>query len=329
MAGIIERVAWDVAAADAIGYRFPNLQVKFGTQVIVRENQKAVFFRDGKAYDVFGAGRHTVSSANIPLLTQYLEKLNLIQQGIFECEVIFVSISQFTAKFGGKAYSAPGATFAYQAEVGYHGQTIYEIDDPKMFVVELFGNKALATSEAVEDYLRDFINQNVQAELGRVDIVMLTQQLPKASEKVNLAVSDIARGLGIKLRNMAFEVMIPEEARRFAAMGDRAMTMQYMKETAAELGPGEGGGMAGAGIGMGAGLGMAQMMMGAMQGAPGAQAMVLCPACRAQNPQTAKFCSSCGGSLAPKPAATVACPKCQAQNPQGAKFCTSCGNAFA
>jgi protein phosphatase len=73
---------------------------------------------------------------------------------------------------------------------------------------------------------------------------------------------------------------------------------------------------------------MAQMMMGAMQGAPGAQAMVLCPACRAQNPQTAKFCSSCGGLLAPKPAVTVACPKCQAQNPQGAKFCTSCGNAF-
>jgi len=229
---IVERVAWDVAEKDIVAYRFPNLQLKFGSQVIVRENQKAVFFRDGKAYDTFDAGRHSVSSANIPLLTEYLEKLGLLQKGIFECEVVYVSTSQFPARFGGKEYSSPPVGFTYQAEVGYHGQCLYEVEDAKLFVIEFFANRGFAEASGIEDYLRDFINSNVQAELGKYDIFALTQNLPKTSEKVTLTVSDISRGLGIKLRNMAFQVDIPEEARRFAAMGDRAMTMQYVKETA-------------------------------------------------------------------------------------------------
>ena len=51
---LIERVAWDDARPDDIARRFPNLSLKYGSQVIVMENQWAVFFRDGKAYDVFG-----------------------------------------------------------------------------------------------------------------------------------------------------------------------------------------------------------------------------------------------------------------------------------
>jgi len=55
---IIERVAWDNAGPIDIAYHFPRLTLKYGSQVIVKENQWAVFFRDGKAYDVLGLGRH-------------------------------------------------------------------------------------------------------------------------------------------------------------------------------------------------------------------------------------------------------------------------------
>src|SRR5512139_3298335 len=81
-------------------------EFKIGSQLIVRENQWAVFFRDGKALDVFGPGRHTISSNNIPILIDWLKKINLIGD-IFECEVIFVNNSQLRANFGGTAYSAP------------------------------------------------------------------------------------------------------------------------------------------------------------------------------------------------------------------------------
>ena len=46
--------------------------IKLGAQLIVQENQAAVFFRDGKALDTFRAGRHVLSTMNIPLLTRLL-----------------------------------------------------------------------------------------------------------------------------------------------------------------------------------------------------------------------------------------------------------------
>ena len=47
-------------------------EFRLGSQLIVRESQAAVFFRDGKALDVFGPGRHTLSTANIPLLANLI-----------------------------------------------------------------------------------------------------------------------------------------------------------------------------------------------------------------------------------------------------------------
>jgi predicted RNA-binding Zn-ribbon protein involved in translation (DUF1610 family) len=58
-----------------------------------------------------------------------------------------------------------------------------------------------------------------------------------------------------------------------------------------------------------------------------AQVMVLCPKCGFQNPQTSKFCGSCGAPLqAPQAQGGINCPKCGTANTAGAKFCSSCGN---
>src|SRR6266705_7191452 len=46
--------------------------IKMGAQLIVQENQEAIFFRDGKALDTFGPGRHMLTTANVPLLTRLL-----------------------------------------------------------------------------------------------------------------------------------------------------------------------------------------------------------------------------------------------------------------
>jgi len=327
---LIERVGWDDARPDDIARRFPNLSLKYGSQVIVMENQWAVFFRDGKAYDVFGPGRHTITSANIPLLTGALRALRIIGD-IFDCEVIFVSNSQFRGNFGGQAYSAPSGPIAYQAEMGFYGYLLYQVEDPKLFVIEFFGNRGVSSTQDIEKYVRGFINERVIDEMGHHDISTIVTNLDETTDKIGLIISDEVARIGLKVIDCIFEgVKIPEEARRFASgIGQQAMMMQYMKETASELPPG--GGAAGAGVGAGIGLAMGARLAESMQPSQTTapqppQEMINCQKCGFQNTARNKFCGNCGTSLAPTP--TIACPKCGAQMPNTMKFCGSCGSAL-
>jgi membrane protease subunit (stomatin/prohibitin family) len=323
---IIEKVSWDNAGPEDIAYRFQKLDLKFGSQVIVRENQWAVFFRDGKAYDVFGPGRHTITSANIPFLTAALQKLGIIGD-IFDCEVVFISNSQFRGNFGGNAYSAPSGDIKYQAEVGFFGYTLYKVEEPKLFVTEFFGNRGASTSKDIENYVRGFINERVINEFGDYDTFTLVKNVDVTTDKVALKISDEGARIGLKIIDCVFEgVTIPEEARRFASgVGAQAMTMQYMKETAAELKGAEGGGAAAAGVGAGIGLTMPFMMAQQMQQGQ-AQQVVVCTSCGSKNPTTVKFCGNCGTSLAP--IAKIVCPNCKAENPANLKFCGNCGKSL-
>ncbi len=323
---LVEKVSWDFAGSEDIAYRFPNLSLKYGSQVIVKENQWAVFFRDGKAYDVFGPGRHTITSKNLPLLTGALKALRIIGD-IFSCEVVYVSNSQFRGNFGGKAYSAPSGPVKYQAELGFYGYLLYKVEDPKLFVVEFFGNRGASTSSDVTTYIKGFINERVIDEFASFDIFNLVKNVDETTDKVSLIIRDEAGRIGLKIIDTTFEgVEIPEEARRFASgMGQQAMAMQYMKETAEVL-PEGGGGAAAAGVGAGVGIAMGTTMAKTMQpqAAEAPQQLIVCQNCGTQNSVGTKFCGNCGKSLAP--VAKVKCPKCDADVPSTMKFCGNCGS---
>lgn len=324
---LVERIAWDGAQPEDIARRFPDLSLKYGSQVIVMENQWAVFFRDGKAYDVFGPGRHTITSANIPLLTGALRALRIIGD-IFDCQVIFVSNSQFRGNFGGQAYSAPSGPIAYQAEMGFYGYLLFQVEDPKLFVIEFFGNRGVSSTQDIERYVRGFVNERVIDEMGHHDISSIVKNLDETTDKIGLTISDEVARIGLKIIDCIFEgVKIPEEARRFASgIGQQAMMMQYMKETASKLPPG--GGAAGAGLGAGIGLAMGAQLADAMKQSTTQtpQKMVICPKCGSQNTVSTKFCGNCGSSLTPTP--TIACSKCGSQMPNTMKFCGNCGTSL-
>ncbi len=65
-----EVIEWTNAGPDDILWRYPSEDITWGSQLIVHEYEVAVFFRDGKAYDVFNAGRHTLTTLNLPLLNK-------------------------------------------------------------------------------------------------------------------------------------------------------------------------------------------------------------------------------------------------------------------
>jgi len=68
--------------------------VNMGSQLIVRESQSAVFYRDGKAYDTFGPGRYTLTTQNIPLLGSIM-RIPFGGQTPFPVEVVFLSTKDF------------------------------------------------------------------------------------------------------------------------------------------------------------------------------------------------------------------------------------------
>ena len=69
-------------------------EFKLGSQVIVRESQTAVFFRDGQSLDTFGPGRHTISTANIPLVGAKITD-RIFGESPFKAEVYFVNQKVF------------------------------------------------------------------------------------------------------------------------------------------------------------------------------------------------------------------------------------------
>jgi membrane protease subunit (stomatin/prohibitin family) len=319
---VVEAISWQNASPDQVAARFPNVSLRFGSQVIVMENQWAVFFRDGKALDVFGPGRHTISSNNIPFLTDLLKSLKLIGD-IFECEVVFVNNSQLRANFGGQAYSAPSGQIQYQAEIGFFGYLLYKVEDPRLFVTEFFGNRKASTSADVENYIRGFVIERVIDAFAEHDIPSLVKNVDETTDKIALVINDEARRVGLTIVDTVFEgVKIPEEARRFASgMGQQAMAMQYAKETAEVL-PRDGGAAA-AGLGAGIGLSLGSQMVRATQPEAQPTQVIICNKCGSQNKVGQKFCGNCGTSL--MPARTIRCPNCQAEMPETLKFCGNCG----
>ena len=105
MARVFDVVEYPNEMRDDIVHRFPESgpgDFRIGSQVIVRESQTVVFFRDGNALDVFGPGRHTIVTYNIPLLINAL-------------------IQKFNARLGKRVMGVSSQALKFLLEYGYPG----------------------------------------------------------------------------------------------------------------------------------------------------------------------------------------------------------------
>ncbi len=322
-------IEWVNAGAEDIVWRYPNENITWGAQLIVHEYEMAVFFRDGKAYDVFQAGRHTLTTLNLPLLTGLLTRLAGFGGNTpFKATILFISTKIFAGKWGTRAQTTE------LAPLQTYGQFWFKVADASLFVNEVVGGQNAYTTGAVNEFLRGFLNEKIIDELSHYDLITVFTRLDETSVIVKNSVIDYFKRVGIELTDLRFEGIdtTPEYRERLfwlktgqTAPGD-VLRMETVKSAAASLG--QGGGGAGA---LCAGMVLIPQIMnqqGAPQAAPAA-ALVICPKCGEKVPATSKFCPNCGTNLTPPSEGAMTCPKCGKSIPANSKFCPECGNKIA
>jgi len=317
-------IQWIGAGEGDIVWRYPIDQIEWGSQLIVEESQAAVFLRDGKAYDVFRAGRHTLTTMNLPLLTRVLSTVTGYDKSPFTATVVFVSLRQFQGRFG-----AQGQTKEL-APLKFFGSFWFRVTEPNLFVQEVVGSQGAYTSQQLQDYVRGYFNEALIDELSRHSIAEVYGRLDEASFMAKNMLGAAFNRVGLELIDVKFEGIdtTPEWRDRvfFLSQGVAAaevLRMQTVIKTAEELSRSQGAAV-GAGIAV-----IPPLFQQPIERAP--TTLLICPQCGFQNPSQVKFCGNCGRPLTAQQAAQQGGNTCPNGHtvPPNANFCPTCGARLA
>ncbi|HEX6863937.1 MAG TPA: SPFH domain-containing protein, partial [Thermoanaerobaculia bacterium] len=252
--------------------RFPSQgtsAIRLGSQLIVEESQQAVFFRDGKALDTFGPGRHTLATQNVPILASVFG-IPFGGESPFQAAVVFVSTKTFLdLKWGTKEPVIFRDQELSMVRLRAFGKFAVRVVNAQVFVNTVVGTMGLYSTNGVEDYFRDAIVARLTDVLG--ENLTSVFDLPKLYDELAIAlksrVADDFTKYGIELVDLFVGAITPpeevqkliDERTGMAAVGDMNAYMKF--KTARAIGDaaqagGEGGGLTGAGLGAGLGAGI-------------------------------------------------------------------------
>ena len=280
MARIFDVIEYPNEMTDEIVHRFPETGIgdfRIGSQVIVRESQRAVFFRDGNALDVFGPGRHTITTANIPLLINWIGKL-FNDRTPFPAEVYFVSMKEFANRKWGTPQPIivrnPGMGLGVALLQGF-GTYSFQVKDPQQFVTQIVGTQGSYRTSEIEERLRTMLLSKLQDVLGETGAKSSVAEMIGLTEELGAAVraksQDDFEAIGLVLKSFYVGNLKPSDksAQELRDMGmlDMATYTQLQAADAMRDAAQNPSGGAGLTAGIGAGMGIGNLMQQATSGA--------------------------------------------------------------
>jgi excisionase family DNA binding protein len=284
MARIFDVVEHTDEMRDELVHRIPETgygDFRIGSQVIVRESQSAVFFRDGHALDVFGPGRHTISTANIPLLIDFIGRA-FNNRTPFTAEVYYVAMREFVDKKWGTPQPIivrnPGMGLGVALLQGF-GTYSFQIEDPQQFVTQIVGTQGVYRTRDIENRLRDVLISDLTDLLGETSasrsVVELIGLVNEMSAGVRAKAQDHFSSLGLTLKSFVIANIKPSEksAEELRAMGMLDMQTYTQLQAADAMRDAAQNPSGGAGLtaGIGAGLGVGNVLANSLQGMTGNQ----------------------------------------------------------
>lgn len=336
---LIDVIEWTDSSANTMVYRYESggKEIMMGAQLTVRESQVAVFVNEGKIADVFQPGRYELSTQNMPVLTA-LKSWKYGFNSPFKAEVYFINTRQFLdLKWGTSNPVMMRDTDFGMIRLRAFGIYSFRVQDPVVFLREVFGTSELFTTEGVEGQVKRMIVSSLSDMLAqsKIPALDLAANYDELSQYMLNAISPKITHLGLKLDSFVIEnISLPEEVEKamdrrtsMGVVGDLNRYAQFQGAEALREAANNPGGGAGIGVGMGAGMAMGQMMgqsfqQGGQQPAAPQAATQPCVSCQKPIAQGSRFCPECGA--AQQKAAPV-CKACNAPLSEGVKFCPACG----
>jgi membrane protease subunit (stomatin/prohibitin family) len=245
--------------------------IKYGAQLIVNAMQEAVFFRDGKAMDTFGPGRHTLTTNNIPLITRILTIP--WEKSPFQACVYYVGKQTFVDQKWG---TRQPITFRDRdfgiVRLRSFGKYSFRVVDSALLLNTLVGTQGKYSTEEVTAYLKDVIVSRLTDLLGTtgVSLLDLAARYDEIAAATRAKVSEEFSKYGLEMVDLFINAITPPDEVQAAidarsSMGIVGDMNSYVKYQAAQ----SMNKMAENGGGNAMGLGMGMVFPGMMQNVSG------------------------------------------------------------